>query len=427
MICAAKQLRRERGVDLPLKYLTTRDDLSTFAFNPLTQPFWHKFNSYKKTDLLAGATGLDYGSDYGPAFFSSANAGVLNHTNTVYPDVDTFVELAERCGHVLVSADKRELHSEIRKSGVHVHEVLKRLASFAPLNVAAGGNFPPDVIEQAIDLADEFRRPQLLYFHLSSTLGPGSAPALARFVCYFLLACANTAERNVPVYLVIDEFQRMVARNFEYMLQLARSMGVGMILANQSMEDLKTATTNLIPTIEANCRFRQWFAVSSSADRERLARSSGETVEFFATHSRTESTKGGSSVSMSIPERVMPRLSVNDILLTSDHPKQSIVRISRGAGYALYGGLPFICESEFHIPREEYERRRRMIWPNREPGTFIPDECTQQAAPTKPRGPIVTTEVVGSTADTADDPFAEFLEGLKPEQPSQPKKRRRRK
>ncbi len=31
----------------------------------------------------------------------------------------------------------------------------------------------------------------------------------------------------------------MVAANLEYVLQLARSMGVGVILANQSMEDLE--------------------------------------------------------------------------------------------------------------------------------------------------------------------------------------------
>jgi hypothetical protein len=77
------------------------------------------------------------------------------------------------------------------------------------------------------------------------------------------------------VFVVIDEFQRMVAHNVEYMLQLARSMGVGIILANQSLQDLG----ELLPAVEANCRYRQWFAVSSLDDRRRLIESSGETVE----------------------------------------------------------------------------------------------------------------------------------------------------
>jgi len=425
MINAKKHLKRERGIDLPLKYLTTRDDLSTFAFTPQSQPVWRRLNAYKRTDLLAGATGLHYGDDYGHAFFSSANAGVIHHTNTVYPDIKTFDELAERCGHVLATADQHELHREIRKNGVHVHEVLKRLAAFPPLNVAAGRGFPDEVIEQAIDLADVFRRPQLLFFHLSSTLGPGSAPAIARFVCYFLLASAASAERNVPVFLVIDEFQRMVARNFEYMLQLARSMGVGIILANQSMEDLKTSTADLIPTIEANCRYRQWFSVSSSADRDRLARSSGETVDYLVTRGSSTHSNGGTSSSVSLSERIVPRLSANDIMLASDHPKHSIVRISRGAGYAQYGGLPFLCESDYHITEDEYERRRGMRWPNREPGTFIPDEHAHPTTPPPPPGPVVTTEVIGGKPADEDAPLDDLVRKLQDKTPPRKNKRRR--
>jgi hypothetical protein len=262
----------------------------------------------------------------------------------------------------------------------------------------------------------------MLYCHLSSTLGPGSAPALARFVVFFLLACANTAERKVPVFLVIDEFQRMVARNFEYLLQLARSMNVGIILANQSLQDLETPTANLIPTIEANCRYRQWFSVSSLDDRRRLSESSGETIEYLTSRSESQNDKG-TTTSVSVSEHVMPRLSTNDIALASDHPKQSIVRISRGMGYAQYGGLPFIVESDFHINRNEYERRKRMHWPNREPGTFIPAEWADRVPTEAPKGPIVTTEVVG---DDPDDPFADFLDGLEHDQKLKPKRRRRR-
>jgi type IV secretory pathway TraG/TraD family ATPase VirD4 len=97
---------------------------------------------------------------------------------------------------------------------------------------------------------------------LSATLSPSGAPEIGRLVNYMLLAASTQTERKHPVFLVIDEFQRMVAGNLEYMLQLARSMGIGVILANQSMEDLKKSSVNLIPAIEANCRLRQWFSVS---------------------------------------------------------------------------------------------------------------------------------------------------------------------
>ena len=75
---------------------------------------------------------------------------------------------------------------------------------------------------------------------------------------------------------------------------------------------------------------------------------------------------------------------------------RSIVKLSRGAGYAQYGGFPFVVESEFHIDREEYERRKAFPWPTDVLGTFIPREFreTQSTIPSKPIGPIVQTEVL---------------------------------
>ena len=109
---------------------------------------------------------------------------------------------------------------------------------------------------------------------------------MARLAAYDLLAAATQTTRRHQVYLVIDEFQRMIARNLEYMLQLARSMGVGVIIANQSMQDLKKSSMDLITPIESNCRYRQWFSVSSAEDRERLVKSSGETVDLLVSRSR---------------------------------------------------------------------------------------------------------------------------------------------
>ena len=149
-----------------------------------------------------------------------------------------------------------------------------------------------DVVEQAIDLTQVFQEPQLLYFHLSATLSPSGAPEMARLVNYMLLAAATQTERRHPVFLVIDEFQRMVASNLEYMLQLARSMGVGVILANQSMQDLKRSTTNLIPAIEANCRLRQWFSVSCSDDQQRVINGSGVTIDRVSARSVSRNIEG---------------------------------------------------------------------------------------------------------------------------------------
>lgn len=396
--------------DIPIKHFSNQKGLSTFGFNLLRYAFFRNLDLYLRTDILCGALGLTYGADYGEGYYSSANAAVLYHTLKTYPDITTFRELAERIGYISANAKKTELHPEIRKAGVHVQTVMDRLGSFEALNITDDGRYDQSVIDEEIDFTRVFQKPEFHYYHLSSTLGPGSSPEIARLITYSLLAAATQVERRCQVFLVIDEFQRMVARNIEYMLQLARSMGVGIILANQSMQDLRTGTADLIPAIESNCRYRQWFAVSSAEDRQRLIEGSGETIEYVMSYTNSAGPNGATQ-SISCQERVASRLTVNDVLLASDHPRQSIVRISRGAGYAQYGGMPFVVESNYHITQEEYQRRKSLPWPDKVPGSFVPGTNTPPPGPKPSVGPVVTTEFIGgSTSKSAPtDPLAQFV------------------
>ena len=163
---ASQAIYRQRRMRMPFKMLSNQPQKATHAFNPLTQSCWSEFDLYTKTDILCGATGLTYGTDYGAGYYSSANAAVLFQAMKTFPDVTTFVELADCIGNVIATAKKRELHPEIRKAGVHVQEVVKRLANCKPLNVTDSTGHDPEVVEQAIDLAEVFRVPQLLCFHL---------------------------------------------------------------------------------------------------------------------------------------------------------------------------------------------------------------------------------------------------------------------
>jgi hypothetical protein len=85
---------------------------------------------------------------------------------------------------------------------------------------------------------------------------------------------------------------------------------------------------------------------------------------------------------MSLGETITPRLRVNDVLLASDHPQQSIVHIRRGKGYAQFGGMPFVMTSAYHITADEHERRKRAPWPDRPGETITPTLKKQDAAAT---------------------------------------------
>lgn len=390
------------GKQTPLRYFSIREDQSTFAFNPFQLPCWNRLNLFQRTDVVCGALGLIYGTEYGQGYFSSANAMVLHATLKHFPDVASFADLADRIAYVTQRPKAHGLSESKTEAGNHVWMVAERLASFKPLNVTPQSAPTTEVSQRAMDPAQLFERQEIFYFHLSTTLGPGSSPEIARLAMFMLLTTATLTPQRRQVYLMIDEFQRVAAHNVDAILQIARSMNVGVILANQSMLDLKRE--DLISVVETNCRYRQWYAISSPEEQERLSKGSGQTVDQL--HSASVSTQRDgldtrTTVSHSTSQFIAPRLSTNDIKLASDDPSKSIVLVTRGDGYSQFGGMPVIADSEYHISEEEFLRRKHMPWPAGDPGTFVPQTWTPQSA-SKPQtrkrkssAPLVTEETIG--------------------------------
>ena len=419
----AKELAQNR-MTVPVRYFTLREDQATYAFNPFRLKCWQQLNSLQRADILCGAMGLIYGSDYGEGYFSSANASVLYATISNFPTIGNFEELRDRIQHVITSPKRYGLDDKSRDAGNHVKMTVTKLATVAALNITEDCTPNAAAFEQRIDPTQLFQRPEALYFSLSATLGPGSSPEIARFATYMLLTTATLTRNRTPVYLVVDEFQRMASRNLDYLLQLARSMDVAVILANQSMEDLRS--TGLVPTLETNCRYRQWFAVSGWDDQDRLSRASGETVDLLKSESvsRSQSERGQSTTtSRSRQEFIGPRLTKNDIKLVSDEDRKSIVLINRGAGYAQFGAMPVIVENDFHITAEEYKERRDADWPSRESGTFVAAEWERPQPEVPHRGRTQNTApAISQETITLEPPPQQ----QKPKPPRKTHKKRRK-
>lgn len=434
---AAEWKRTHKGIHIPVKHFSSLSGMSTFACNPLTQDFWASADPYIKTDILGGALDLIYGAGFGESFFSSMNTALLHHTLKTYPETSSFKELSEHVGLVMRTKD-RDLHQEVRKEAAHVHTVLSRLASFEAINVTTDSGHSDDVVNHAIDFASVFSQPQLHYYFLSSIYGTSSSPELARLITYSLIAAGNKVKRKHRVYLVIDEFQRMISQNLSLVLQQARSMGVSVILANQSMQDLKTSKVDMIPSIQSNCRYRQWFSVSNLKDQQELIAGSGETVDVMFS---TGVSENGLRISESFQktEQRAARVGINEVLLTSDNPDSSFVKLSRGAGYAQYGGMVTEVQSDYHITQAEYERRKSLPWPTEVTGSFMPrgeqgpDDFTSPVPrpPSPTSGPNVTTEVIGaepaSKGEQWRNPFESFAEPEPDAKKKKPRPRRNQK
>ena len=263
----------------------------------------------------------------------------------------------------------------MRKAASHVVSICQRLASTEALNVTEHTSPTPEVYANRIDFSDVFRTPQVVYINLPSTLGTASSAEIARIALYSLIGSARLTPDNErkQVFVFIDEFQRIIANNLELIMQTARSMKVGLILANQSMLDLKKADTDLTPAVRTNTRYKQVFAASNIEELKELIDSSGETLihqrSFMGTFGNAMAIIAGIT-KVTAGELSSPRLRANDIMLATDAAQQSIVQIRRGLGYAQFGGFPFVMRSTFHIDQAEYKARKSSQWPISVPGTF---------------------------------------------------------
>jgi hypothetical protein len=107
--------------------------------------------------------------------------------------------------------------------------------------------------------------------------------------------------------------------------------------------------------------------------------------------------------SYSESERVVPRITINDVLLTSDHPFRSVLKMTRGEGYAQYGGFPVIIESNYHISKAGISTTSRdaMAVSAGHAAAWQSHAC----CPVNPgdgwsSGPTVTQEVIGAGRPT---------------------------
>ena len=87
---------------------------------------------------------------------------------------------------------------------------------------------------------------------------------------------------------------------------------------------------------------------------------------------------------VSLSETLQPLFDLNTIAQISDHPHRSILHVVRGDGPAQFGGIPVVCESEFHTSFAEYQQLQERLWPQHSKETFIPAEYSSGEPPAAP-------------------------------------------
>lgn len=378
------RLEAERA-GLPFKWFTNHRTDATHAFNPFSQSHLADLTLNQRVQILLQALGLEYGEFYGKGYFSAVNENVLRNLLRTYPDIASFRDLL----HYAKSKSLYKATSGTAKEweeALGLTSVIERLAELPALNVTDEDDLSREVTENAIDMASLFDTPQVAYFYLPSLLEPVTVRGIAKLGLYSLLTAAflkhnapSGARRPNNVYVFIDEFQQIVAHNLEIILRQARSMGIGAILANQNLMDLKTPDADLIPTVEGNTTLRQVFSASSLEQRVNLELRSGQTLHHL-TQTRVEYSAPYSehaSPGFNVNEQLGPRYGANDIIQMSANRLESIVEVSRDSGLTCFSGFSFKLRSDFHISKREFDRRAQLPWPSNG-STLVSAELTER-------------------------------------------------
>ena len=184
--CRREAARTRR---LRFRWISNEVGKTTFGFNPFMQSHNAKLSVEQLTQQLLQGLSLDYGIQYGAGYFTAMNEIVLNNVLRE-TGARSFKELS---GH-LADRDwyKGIGYEEDWKQARHLASLVQRLGGSQAINVVPGMFADqPEVHRQAIDVANLYEEPQVLYLWLRSAVEPTNAPAIARLFLWAMFTAAS--------------------------------------------------------------------------------------------------------------------------------------------------------------------------------------------------------------------------------------------
>ncbi len=318
---------------------------ASFFFNPFSGFRSANRSIPQLVQLVLDALSLFHGSGYGKGYYSQRSRFLLSEALRVLSGVNSFQDLYRRLEH-LYKNKKQDF-----QDAFELLSVIESLTYYPQLITTQqqDDDEAADVIRMDRVLEDR----EVVYFWLPSAKESAAVSAVGKLVLFNLQTAAQDRQaegkERRQAFLVIDECQKLAGENFQQILQQARSAGIGAILANQSLSDLKTEDWDLGPTIRTNTRVKIYFSMNEPEDLKMIEEFSGEEIQVYG-EDDTES--------------IRPRISAKELLALSDHPKRLLLQVSSGSGYTQFGGLPIPVETDWPIAKAIAEQRASMPWPS---------------------------------------------------------------
>jgi hypothetical protein len=391
---------------IPFKWFTNVAERSSYVFNPFLQKHWRRFNSNQKVQIILSALSLDYGFDYGRAFFTAMNEMALANLFR-NEQIDSFEGIHRVLSH-------KEIYRKIGElldweKARHLVALVNRLRAVHALNLTPDA-LPnrPQLFDHAIELTDLLYEPQVVYFYLKAPVESLTAAGIAKLAVYSLFTAAAHDEsiEKDRAFILIDEFQQMISNSVEQVLQQGRSLGVSFVLSHQTKGQAKRGGIDIQETVESCTAYKHNYRASDLRSIEELEKLSGQGMyhRFAWTQpvpardddeedvAPTFSTTG----EVMVTEGVGPLLERNLVMELSADQNGSFVRFTKDSGYTRFGGKVTPILSDFHIQRPEFFDRASRTFPESNGETIMvePDFGdvidVSAVTPEPPKNPLMT-------------------------------------
>lgn len=382
--------RKQLGITDPddprcaFRFFTPEKGRASYFFNPFQSLDSDSRSEIQLVHLLLDSLSLNHGEGYGRSYYSRKSRMMLYDALTKGDRKPrSIAELYERLKQFTRGNDDEE---RLTGDFNYKHDTFELLATIHTLAryemLATTANLDnPDL---SIHMPEVIENRQVVYFWLPAALESISVREIAKLAIFSLLTAAIDRQREKgadgdeprQVYLVMDEFQRIAAENFKVILEQARSFGISAVLANQTQSDLKTHDIDLRPTIRGNTRTKMFFSVTDPDEERTLSESSGQ--ELAMLQSGFSFFVSDSAPPAQWSQSLKPRLTRNDVMSVSDHPLEFILKVSRGAGFTQFGGLPIPVRTTYPLTEHLYKQRRREPWPELGKAMVTPSKSPEE-------------------------------------------------
>jgi hypothetical protein len=342
MFQTAKQEAELRGQKF--RFFTLEKGKASYRFNPFSGFKAETRSLPQLVQLVLDSLGLNHGEGYGRSYYSQRSRFMLSETLKCSQGINNFNDLYRALGELF-----RERKSDFRDA-FELISVIESLTHYEQLITTKAQDANPQADTIQMDRVLEER--EVVYFWLPSALESVSVREVGKLVLFNLRTAAqNRKDARLELrrmFLFIDECQKLAGENFQEVLQQARSGGISVVLANQSLSDLKTADFDLRPTIRTNTRLKMYFSLSEPEEIQMISEFSGEELQIPELHET---------------EVYRPRLMTQEILAVSDHPQQLFIHVNGGSGYTQFGGLPIPVQTDWPISKSLAVEREMLPWP----------------------------------------------------------------